>query len=210
MVLCSSGILWWPKAGLLCVSDLHLGKSDRIARRSGGLLPPYESHDTLNRLSEVIDFYEPEIVVCLGDSFDDTEAGLTLDDGLRLEIDRMQAGPKWVWIEGNHDPGPVDIGGTHLSEFTYQGITFRHIATKHAHGEISGHYHPKARVSQKRRSVTAKCFLVDDHRLIMPAFGTYTGGLHASDDVLRGLLQPTARAYLMKSKLYSVPFSAVK
>ena len=28
-----SGALWWADHGLLCVSDLHLGKAERIARR---------------------------------------------------------------------------------------------------------------------------------------------------------------------------------
>ncbi len=45
-----SGALWWPAEGLLCVSDLHLGKSERIARRGGHVLPPYETADTLARL----------------------------------------------------------------------------------------------------------------------------------------------------------------
>ncbi|MEO1641232.1 MAG: metallophosphoesterase, partial [Pseudomonadota bacterium] len=35
-----SGALFLPDDGVLCVSDLHLGKSDRIARRSGVMLPP--------------------------------------------------------------------------------------------------------------------------------------------------------------------------
>ena len=42
-----SGALLWPEQRLLTVSDLHLGKSERIARRSGQLLPPYEVIDTL-------------------------------------------------------------------------------------------------------------------------------------------------------------------
>ena len=45
-----SGALYWPGAGLLCVSDLHLCKAERMARRGGSMLPPYETRDTLTRL----------------------------------------------------------------------------------------------------------------------------------------------------------------
>ena len=42
LVARSSGALWWPEERLLCVSDLHLGKSERIARRGGTLTFPDE------------------------------------------------------------------------------------------------------------------------------------------------------------------------
>ena len=35
-----SGALHWPDQNLLTVSDLHFGKSERLARRGGTLLPP--------------------------------------------------------------------------------------------------------------------------------------------------------------------------
>ena len=47
----ASGGLFWPGERLLCVADLHLGKAERIARRGGTLLPPYETRDTLARVS---------------------------------------------------------------------------------------------------------------------------------------------------------------
>ena len=50
----ASGALWWPAERLLCVADLHLGKSERLARRGGALLPPYETAETLDRLAAEI------------------------------------------------------------------------------------------------------------------------------------------------------------
>ena len=49
-----SGALWWAAERLLCVADLHLGRSERLARRGGGLLPPYETAETLDRLADEI------------------------------------------------------------------------------------------------------------------------------------------------------------
>ncbi|MEM9725151.1 MAG: hypothetical protein AAF909_06795, partial [Pseudomonadota bacterium] len=37
-----SGALWLPETRALVAADLHLGKSERVARRGGPLLPPYE------------------------------------------------------------------------------------------------------------------------------------------------------------------------
>ena len=48
---CASGALYLAgPSALLCVSDLHFGKSERLARRGGALLPPYETRETLARL----------------------------------------------------------------------------------------------------------------------------------------------------------------
>ena len=46
-----SGALYWPERRWLIVADLHLGKSERLARRGGPLLPPYETAATLERLA---------------------------------------------------------------------------------------------------------------------------------------------------------------
>lgn len=64
LTLLGSGALWWGEAGLLCVSDLHLGKSERMARRGGDMLPPYETRDTLTRLEADIEATGARSVVC--------------------------------------------------------------------------------------------------------------------------------------------------
>ena len=198
------GALHWPDANILTVSDLHLGKSERIQRRSGQMLPPYEVIDTLTRLEDAIRRVAPKTVICLGDSFDDLAAGAALHEDHVTWIARLMAGREWIWIEGNHDPGPLELGGTHLSEFRKGPLVFRHIATDAA-GEISGHYHPKARLMLGGRAVTRKCFLVDETRLILPAFGTYTGGLRSDDTTLAALMGPDARAILTGTTPHLIP-----
>jgi len=192
----SSGALWWPDKALLCVSDLHLGKSERVARRAGQALPPYETRDTLDRLSADLERTEARTVICLGDSFDDLAAADALGEDERLWIARLQAGRHWIWIEGNHDPGPADFGGTHLDRFFVHGLTFRHIAQAGGAAEVSGHYHPKARVPTRGRMISRPAFLKDADRLILPAYGTYTGGLPSDHRVLSELMRPDALAIL--------------
>ncbi|MEM7520175.1 MAG: ligase-associated DNA damage response endonuclease PdeM [Pseudomonadota bacterium] len=205
LVALSSGALWWPAQCLLCVSDLHLGKSERIARRSGVQLPPYETRDTLTRLAADLAAWPVRKVVCLGDSFDDLGAALALPEAEKLWITRLQAGREWTWVEGNHDPGPVDLGGTHRAEYALGPLTFRHIAQHGAQGEVSGHYHPKASLPLRGRTLTRPVFLYDSARLIMPAYGTYTGGLDARAPALSSLMSDESFAVLTGKSAVAVP-----
>jgi len=196
LIATGSGALWWPDQQLLCVSDLHLGKSERVARHSGMTLPPYDTRDTLNRLAADLARTNARTVVCLGDSCDDLGAAHALPEDERLWISKLQAGRRWVWIEGNHDPGPVDMGGTHLSELPRAPLTFRHIAQSGASGEVSGHYHPKAEILTRARLISRPAFLADSDRVILPSYGTYTGGLRTTSDVLSSIMRPEAIAIL--------------
>ncbi len=200
-----SGALWWPEQHLLCISDLHLGKSERMARRGGPTLPPYETRDTLDRLTGDIERTNAQTVICLGDSFDDLEALKSFDEREKAHIATLQAGRRWIWIEGNHDPGPVELGGTHLSEWVCGPLVFRHIAKPGEVSEVSGHYHPKATLRARGRSITRPAFLFDSERLILPAYGTYTGGLRCTDAVLSALFGPNAVAILTGPEPRAMP-----
>lgn len=200
-----AGALFWEDASLICVSDLHLGKSERLARRAGQLFPPYDGMETLTRLTDLIETYDPEVVVCLGDSFDDLQAGRELDLEVTQTLARLIAGRRWIWITGNHDPGPLDLQGTWQSEFKLERLTFRHVAEVDSEpGEVSGHFHPKAKLRGRARP----CFCYDNRRLILPAFGTYTGGLRASDPVISELFQREARAVMTGTKSMVIPLKA--
>ncbi len=148
-----SGALWWPAERLLCVSDLHLGKAERLARRGGTLLPPYETQATLARLEADLEATGAERVLCLGDSFDDGAAADGLAEPERLWLRRLMTGRDWIWILGNHDPAPTACGGSHRATAVLGPLTFRHIAEGEA--EVSGHYHPKCALAGRARP----CFL---------------------------------------------------
>lgn len=200
LIALPSGALHWPAERCLVVSDLHFGKSGRMARRGGTLLPPYEVRATLEKLESDIEATAPARVICLGDSFDDLAAVGELEDQARLWLAKLMAGRDWIWIEGNHDAGPVEIGGSHRAELRLGPLTFRHIATA-AGAEVSGHYHPKARLGGTARP----CFLVDRDRLILPAYGHYTGGLPCEDPVLQSLMLPQALAILTGPRAIPLP-----
>ena len=205
LIALPTGALYWPDENLLCVSDLHLGKSERRARLGTGSLPPYETRDTLTRLEADLRITGAKTVICLGDSFDDTAAADALSDAEKLWVATLQSGRRWVWIEGNHDPGPVDLGGAHLAELPIPPLTFRHIARPGASGELSGHYHPKAQVKMRGRNISRPAFLIDSDRVILPAYGTYTGGLRSDNPALTRLMRAEAVAVLTGSVARAIP-----
>ncbi len=195
-----SGALWWPARRLLAVADLHMGKSRRLARRGGALLPPYDSAETLARLDAEITALNPVKVLCLGDSFDDSAAAHELDEPDRLWLLRLMAARTWLWVAGNHDPAPVALPGTSRAEWRQDGLVFRHIATGTA-GEISGHHHPKWSATGRMRP----CFLLTGQGAILPAFGAYTGGLRADAAELAPLCGPGTLAVLTGRCAIPVP-----
>jgi hypothetical protein len=196
-----SGALHWPDMALLCVSDLHFGRSERLARRGGTLLPPYETRATLARLDADLERSGARRVVCLGDSFDDAEAAGVMGDDERLWLSRMMAGREWTWIAGNHDPAPLALGGGHRAVLRLGPLLFRHIAEPQAQGEVSGHYHPKASLAGQSRP----CFLIDAGRVVLPAYGTFTGGLGCTDPALAALMQEGAIAVLTGRRALAFP-----
>ena len=195
-----SGALYWPARSLLCIGELHLGRAERLAREGGELLPPYESIETLDRLEAEIVALEPRLVVCLGDCFDNLAADRDLNEEVQARIGRLAAGRRWVWIAGTHDPGPVELPGTHLSELRLGLLSFRHIALPRlaaGGGEVSAHYHPRARLTRRGARITRRCFLTNSHRAILPAFGSFTGGLDTGDRIFDDLLGAEAQAFLL-------------
>lgn len=195
-----SGALFWPERGLLVVSDLHLGKSARLARRSGALIPPYETRETLEKLARDLADTGAGAVMTLGDSFDDTEAADNLDPSEAARLCGLMAGRDWTWISGNHDPGASAAFGAETPEVTVAGLHFRHIGGG-ATPEISGHLHPKARLAGRSHP----CFVLGGQRLILPAYGIYTGGLWVGDPAIAGLFAGSAQALLTGTRIRVIP-----
>lgn len=187
------------------MSDMHLGKAARLSAVGGAPLPPYETRATLTRLEEDLAATGAENVICLGDSFDAPGVDRALPESDMLWLTRLQAGRTWIWIEGNHDPGPVALGGAHHREVKRKGLLFRHIAEAEGKAEVSGHYHPKARLMARGRQFVRPCFLYDVRRLILPAYGAFTGGLYCDNAPLDGLMGPEALAILTGHKPVAIP-----
>ncbi|MDH4986193.1 ligase-associated DNA damage response endonuclease PdeM [Aminobacter anthyllidis] len=207
------GVVHFPDLDLLVVSDLHLEKGSSHARR-GRLIPPYDTAATLLRLASVVDDYAPKTIISLGDSFHDGEGAARLPEPFRDSLIGMMKGRDWFWVAGNHDPdAPDDLPGETVQQLAVGGLVFRHEPSKgHAEGEVAGHLHPCARIVQRSRSVRRRCFASDGLRLVMPAFGAFTGSLNVLDHAYKGIFRNGApTAYMIgTSRVYPIAGSLLR
>jgi DNA ligase-associated metallophosphoesterase len=206
----ADGALYWPVAEALLVADLHLEKASWFARL-GQFLPPYDSHATLTALRDLVERTGARRLFCLGDSFHDRFGCDRLPADARALLSAMTATLDWVWIDGNHDPGFADhCGGRIVEEVEIGGIILRHEAEPgEERPEMSGHYHPKLRLHVKGRNVSRRCFVQSASKLIMPAFGSLTGGLDAHHpEILKSVGGKAAALVPVSDRLLRFPLAA--
>jgi DNA ligase-associated metallophosphoesterase len=192
-----AGCVFWPRLAMLAVADLHLEKGSACAR-GGQLVPPWDTRVTLARLAALVARYRPLLLVAVGDSFQDDQAASRLEADDLATLDGIARDTRLVWVTGNHDPSPPQgVAGDSVAEFLAGPIVFRHQARPGATGEISGHYHPKARVATRAGEIVRPCFVADSDRLILPSFGAYTGGLDVRNPAIAALFPNGAEAFLL-------------
>ena len=201
------GTLYWPDQASLIVSDLHLEKGAALS--SGAPLPAFDTVDTLQRLQRRIEATQPKTTLLLGDSFHTSERAFLLPpDNLAL-LQQMGRQTDFIWITGNHDRHlPERLPGMATDEIIIEEVRFCHEADHQADQHtISGHYHPKARVKLRATTLSARCFVQDGLNLIMPAFGSYTGGLNICHDAFAPFISPSSIIHIIHDdKAYSMPF----
>lgn len=204
------GALFWPAQDALFVADLHLEKASWFARL-GQFLPPYNSHATLTTLASEVERTGATRLFCLGDSFHDRFGCDRLPASARGLLSALTAKLDWTWIVGNHDPGFADhCGGRIEDEVEIGGIILRHEAVRSdQRPEISGHFHPKLRLHLKGRHVSRRCFVTSATKIIMPAFGSLTGGLDAHHPEILGSVGDNAAALVpVSDRLLRFPLAA--
>ena len=206
----ASGALYWQAQHALLVADLHLEKASWFARL-GQLLPPYDSHATLTALAGEVERAGARSLYCLGDSFHDRFGCERLPAGSRQLLEQLTGGLDWVWIVGNHDPGFADhCGGTIVEEAEVAGIILRHEAEAgEPRPEISGHFHPKFRLSMNGRRISRRCFVASERKLILPAFGSLTGGLDVRHpEIVRAVSGDAVALVPVADRLLRFPIAA--
>lgn len=204
------GALYWPTRRALVVADLHFEKASWFAAL-GQMLPPYDSMATLSDLQTLIVATNARELWCLGDSFHDNRGNTRMPANARALLTKMTDAVAWHWICGNHDAGLVDAaGGTVMPEATVDGLHLRHEADPaDPRPELSGHFHPKLRITLKGRRVARRCFVASQTKLILPAFGALTGGLDADHAEIRRVTGPGAEALVpLADRLLRFPIAA--
>jgi len=201
LIIADGTALFWPARNALVVADLHLEKGSWFAER-GQMLPPYDSIATLDRLARVVAATSATTLWALGDNFHDEAGPDRMAGPARERLAAMTNTLDWHWITGNHDAVlPVNMGGTVQDDAELDGIGLVHrsFAADLLGGtrpELSGHWHPKLRLSVRGRQISRPCFVMSETRLILPAFGAYTGGMAAGDPAILAVTGPRAEALI--------------
>ncbi|WP_336957761.1 ligase-associated DNA damage response endonuclease PdeM [Sphingobium aquiterrae] len=210
---CGQAALFWPARRALLLADLHFEKASWFAR-SGQHLPPYDSRATLEAVTALVDRTDAVELWCLGDSFHDMAGAVRMDGETRERLRGLADRLAWHWVTGNHDIGlPAEaqamIGGVVLPEAVVDGIVLRHEADPaEARPEISGHFHPKLRLTLRGRHVSRRCFVRTPRKLLMPAFGALTGGLDAAAPAIRDATGAGAEALVpVEDRLLCFPLT---
>ena len=207
-----SGALYWPEQKALLVADLHLEKGSAFARL-GQFLPPYDSQHTLDQLALDIAHFKPQKVICLGDSFHDVDGPKRMAANVAERLHSLTAAQEWIWLTGNHDPVLSDpLGGVAVEAMTLASSATR-LSLCHEPGgspiageplerqlEICGHLHPAARIPARGRTLRCKCFVLTNERIIMPAYGSYTGGLELDDEAFQPFLSEGSKLLVIGRK----------
>ena len=179
--------LYWPARRALLVADLHFEKASWYAR-FGQFLPPHDSQATLDMIDALVARTGAQAVYSLGDSFHDSDGAARLDPQARDRLAALTGRLDWTWITGNHDIGVAAMpGGRRVAQAQIGGIWLRHEAQAgDPDPEISGHFHPKLRLSLRGRHVSRRCFVGSATKLILPALGALTGGGALGDQHVGG------------------------
>lgn len=142
--------------------------------------------------------YAPRLVVALGDSFHAQDGPARI-----AELDCVTYGPCSADATGSGSPAimirsPAPELAEALLRRRRAAIIFRHApAQSGSDGEIAGHLHPLARVAQRGRTTSRRCFASAGRRLVMPAFGAYTGGLNMRDRAFAEVFATRSSAHML-------------
>ena len=191
IVLLPGRAAFLPKTSTVVCSDIHLGKAATF-RHAGMPIPEGSAQHDLQRLADIVQTCRARRLLITGDLFH-ARSGCTehvLDEfsAFCMQI-RQSQNTDVVLVLGNHERSlgkkfrPHEIGINRCEKeiieppfrFIHEQSTEQNECLKNF--TIAGHLHPKITVRGPGRDrLTCRCFAATDSALILPAFGSFTGG----------------------------------
>ena len=179
-----SGAMFWNEQKILLISDVHLGKISHF-RKYGSAVPQNAIAENFERLTRVVERFEPEKICFLGDLF---HSSLNLEWDL-FESWMQDISAEVLLVVGNHDI---------ISELKYEALGIgiyselirenflltHHPEIRENYFNFCGHLHPGFKLNGAgRQQVKLSCFYKSGEQLILPAFGEFTGNYWISPNV---------------------------
>jgi len=186
IVLLPGRAAFLPATATLLVADLHLGKAATF-RKAGIPVPEGSSQADLARLERLVAETAARRLVIVGDLFH-AKSGCTDRVFAEFAAARRQfAATEVVLVIGNHDRGlgsvPATLGiDACVPALAEPPFHFVHepAAPREADSTtftVGGHLHPTVSIRSPRgERVADRCFVAEESTLVLPAFGSFTGG----------------------------------
>ncbi|KQS92305.1 ligase-associated DNA damage response endonuclease PdeM [Chryseobacterium sp. Leaf394] len=176
-VLTNQRALFWENEKALVLSDLHIGKTAHF-RKNGIALANQVFESDLQRLSVLIEFFQPEKFIVVGDLL---HAGDNAEVAEFCNWKEQFPDLKFYLIEGNHDRISKVLDKKLCLDFKaekYESEDFLFIHDfdrKQEKFQISGHIHPGYVINSAVKRIKLPCFVVTENQLLLPAFSEFTG-----------------------------------
>ena len=174
------GGLFWINKKILIIADLHLEKGSSYFKE-GQFIPPNDTSENLKKLKNCINKIKPKEIIFLGDTFHDKYSLTRISKNNLKKFKNLFSHFQCYLINGNHDQKIIDKDFYFVDDLEINGIKFVHKKTNLNKLEISGHFHPIAVAKYKGIKIKNKCFICSNKKIILPAFGIYTGGLNVKN-----------------------------
>lgn len=171
-----SGAMFWREKKMLLISDVHLGKISHF-RKYGSAVPQNAIAENFERLTLVVEYFQPEKICFLGDLF---HSSLNLEWDL-FENWMQDISAEVLLVVGNHDI---------ISEIKYEALGIgiylelilenflltHHPEIREDYFNLCGHLHPGFKLNGAgRQQVKLSCFYKRQEQMVLPAFGEFTG-----------------------------------
>ena len=181
LVLHPDRAIFWAKQNTLYIADTHFGKAATF-RKAGIPVSEHTTEEDLQRLEQLVNDTQAERLVILGDFLHAREGRTEPVHTLLFHWREKFRSLAIFLIRGNHDlqsgdpwpeldieclPDPTPEGNWDLRHLPIESPTRPFIA---------GHIHPGYRIKGKGRdTLRCPCWVVAPSRIILPAFGSFTG-----------------------------------
>jgi DNA ligase-associated metallophosphoesterase len=181
LLLLPEKAVFWPAQGMLIIADIHFGKAASF-RALGVPVPRGTTTENLAGLDALIEQHAARHVVFLGDFLHARAAHASSTQLAMLTWRNTRRDLRLTLVRGNHDKhagDPAASLGIELVDEPHElgPFAFCHHPDIDTTGyALAGHVHPAWVLATRFDSLRLPCFVVGTHRMILPSFGSFTGG----------------------------------
>ena len=181
LLLLPEKAVYWPARQMLIIADIHFGKAASF-RAQGIPVPRGTTTENLLGLDALIERHGARHVVFLGDFLHARAAHASSTQQAMLAWRRSRSDLRLTLVRGNHDKHAGDPAAVLDIELVDEPhmvgpFAFCHHPDLDTDGyALAGHVHPAWVLATRFDSLRLPCFVVGSERMILPSFGSFTGG----------------------------------